>query len=129
MKSTGRPSRIAVTRFATSLSASSAAQWNIDGSGATLEFSNASIALGSLSGTTTVAPDHAAGFGNDTLVVGALNLDSTFSGVLAGSDVNSALAPFHTICTPMHTSKNDVSCRITVMPVVPSTRPSRSAKL
>jgi hypothetical protein len=49
--------------------------------------------------------------------------------VLAGSVARSALAPFQTICTPMHTSKNDVSCRITVIPVVPSTRPRRSAKL
>jgi hypothetical protein len=49
--------------------------------------------------------------------------------VLPGSVAKSALAPFQTICTPMHTSKNDVSCRITVMPVVPSTRPRRSAKL
>ena len=47
----------------------------------------------------------------------------------AGSDFRSELTPFQTICTPIHTSKNDVSCRITVMPVVPSTRPKRSAKL
>jgi hypothetical protein len=47
----------------------------------------------------------------------------------AGSVAKSALAPFQTICTPMHTNRNEVNCRITVMPVVPSTRPSRSAKL
>jgi hypothetical protein len=49
--------------------------------------------------------------------------------VPAGRDFSSALIPFQTICTPMQTSKNEVSWRITVMPVVPSTRPSRSAKL
>lgn len=45
-----------------------------------------------------------------------------------GSELSRALAPFHRICTPMHTSRNDVSCRMTVIPVLPRICPSRSAK-
>jgi hypothetical protein len=44
-----------------------------------------------------------------------------------GSEIKRALAPFHRICTPMHTSRNDVSCMITVIPVAPSILASRSA--
>src|ERR1700693_1118845 len=36
-----------------------------------------------------------------------------------GCEAKSALAPFHRICTPMHTSRNEVSCKITVIPVRP----------
>ena len=39
-------------------------------------------------------------------------------------ELTSALAPFQRICTPMHTSRNDVSCKITVIPVAPRTRPN-----
>ncbi len=44
-----------------------------------------------------------------------------------GTELNNALAPFHRICTPMHTSRNEDSCIITVIPVVPRIRASRSA--
>jgi hypothetical protein len=40
---------------------------------------------------------------------------------------SSALIPFHTICTPIHTKKKDDNCRITVIPVDPRIRASRSA--
>jgi len=45
-----------------------------------------------------------------------------------GRELISALAPFQRICTPMHTSRKDVSCMITVMPVWPRARPRRSEK-
>lgn len=44
-----------------------------------------------------------------------------------GNSTHNALNPFHMICTPMHTSRNDVSCKITVIPVVPRIFLSRSA--
>jgi hypothetical protein len=40
----------------------------------------------------------------------------------------SARAPFQRICTPMHTIRDDVSCRITVIPVAPTISPRRSEK-
>ena len=43
------------------------------------------------------------------------------------SDANNTLAPFQKICTPMHTSKNDDSRMITLIPVAPSNFASRSA--
>ena len=40
---------------------------------------------------------------------------------------SSVLAPFHRICTPMHTSRNDESRKITFIPVGPTAAASRSA--
>src|ERR1700728_48090 len=44
-----------------------------------------------------------------------------------GNELSNLLAPFHKICTPMHTSRNAVSFRITLVPVGPSLLASRSA--
>src|SRR5260370_20912980 len=44
------------------------------------------------------------------------------------TDSSNALIPFHAICTPMQTRKNDDNCVITVIPVAPRIRASRSAK-
>src|SRR5216683_6797742 len=46
---------------------------------------------------------------------------------LPASEPNNTLAPFHRICTPMHTSKNDDNRMITLIPVAPSNIASRSA--
>jgi len=43
------------------------------------------------------------------------------------TDSSSALSPFQAICTPMQTRKNDDNCVITVIPVAPRIRASRSA--
>src|SRR5271154_380071 len=44
-----------------------------------------------------------------------------------GNELSNLLAPFHRICTPMHTSRNAESFRITFVPVGPSLLASRSA--
>src|SRR5580704_7757783 len=44
-----------------------------------------------------------------------------------GNEPSSLLAPFHKICTPMHTSRNAVSFKITFVPVGPILLASRSA--
>src|ERR1700691_5008317 len=44
-----------------------------------------------------------------------------------GNELSNLLAPFHRICTPMHTSKNAESFKITFVPVGPSLLASRSA--
>ena len=43
-----------------------------------------------------------------------------------GNELSSLLAPFQKICTPMHTSRNAVSFRITLVPVAPILLASRS---
>ncbi len=45
-----------------------------------------------------------------------------------GRERSNWLTPFHTICTPMQTSRNEVSLTITLVPVGPSTVARRSAK-
>src|SRR6202051_4637511 len=44
-----------------------------------------------------------------------------------GNELSNLLAPFHKICTPMHTSRNAESFKITFVPVGPSLLASRSA--
>ena len=46
---------------------------------------------------------------------------------LTVTEANKALAPFHRICTPMQTSRNDDNRRITLIAVAPRIRASRSA--
>jgi len=46
---------------------------------------------------------------------------------ILSSDASNWLAPFHTICTPMHTRRNDESFTITFIPVGPITTANRSA--
>src|SRR5260370_23191538 len=45
----------------------------------------------------------------------------------SGTDASSALTPFHRICTPMQTSRNEESRRITLMAVAPRSCAIRSA--
>ena len=72
-----------------------------------------------------IAPFYVVRVHNQT--VSWLTVRKTLSPQIHDSAVNNALLPFHKICTPMHTSKKEVSCRMTVIPVVPITRPNRSA--
>src|ERR1700722_3965660 len=44
-----------------------------------------------------------------------------------GSELSNLLAPFHKICTPIHTSRNAESFKITFVPVAPTLLASRSA--
>src|SRR6266436_9704155 len=44
-----------------------------------------------------------------------------------GNELSNLLAPFHKICTPMHTSRNAESFKITFVPVGPILVASRSA--
>ena len=44
-----------------------------------------------------------------------------------GNELSNLLAPFHKICTPMHTTRNAESFKITFVPVGPSLLASRSA--
>jgi cytochrome c len=43
------------------------------------------------------------------------------------TEVKKALTPFHTICTPMQTRRNDASLAMTVIAVAPNIRANRSA--
>ena len=44
-----------------------------------------------------------------------------------GNELSNLLAPFQNICTPMHTSRNAVSFKITFVPVAPILLARRSA--
>src|ERR1700722_3691891 len=44
-----------------------------------------------------------------------------------GNELSNLLAPFQKICTPMHTSRNAVSFKMTLVPVAPTLLASRSA--